>query len=303
MNRIQRTAVALVMAALAGVQGSHPSAQSTAPAEIRSALIEQLRGAIDAWAATPGHRGVSASVVLADGSQWSSAAGVSGDEPLREDHLIVIASITKTMTGAVILQLVDEGVLHLDDPIGRWLTPRLYVDPAITIQQLLNHTNGLANYTTVSALGTAINADPAHVFTPEELLGFVGQPGLAPGTSTQYTNTAFLLLGLIAERATNRSIIELYHQRLWKPLGLTEIFLPGYEEAPGRSGHGLQRRDRVLTGRSDVVDVGRPQRVWPDVERANGGALGSRAVCRTGRVRPDAIGHAHAGAGGRQYSR
>jgi D-alanyl-D-alanine carboxypeptidase len=226
----------LLLAAISvGTAGSRLAAQERPPVEpsgVPEALVQALQGAIDAWARTPGHRGVSASVVLANGAQWSGVAGIAGDAPLRDDQLIAVASITKTMTGAVILQLVDDGLLRLDDPIDRWLSPREHVDPAITIRQLLNHTNGLANYTASAALGAAIAADPQHVFTPDELLGFVGPPRFAPGAATEYTNTAFLLLGAIAERVTGRAMVDLYHQRLWEPLGLTHIFLPGYEEPP-----------------------------------------------------------------------
>jgi D-alanyl-D-alanine carboxypeptidase len=198
--------------------------------EPRTHPVESLQAALEQWAESPSHRGVSAAVVFADGTLWSGASGrAADDEPLRTDHLIQIASITKTMTAAVILQLVDEGVLRLEDPLSRWLPRRAYVNPAITLRQLLNHTNGLANYSGASALARVIAEQPSHVFTPSELLGFLGPPRFSPGTDTEYTNTAFLLLGMVAEAATGRSIVELYHQRLWSPLGLERIFMPGLE--------------------------------------------------------------------------
>ncbi len=223
-----------MIAAVAVTQCVPSAAQSALPPEVPPALVLQLREAIDSWAAVPGHRGVSASVILANGAQWSEAAGLAGpDEPLRTDHLMLIASITKTMTGALILQLVDEGVVRLEDPIGRWLPPHRYIDATITVRQLLNHTNGLANYTTSAALIAAINADRSHAFTAAELLEYVGPSRFPAGTGTEYTNTAFLLLGMVAERATERAIVDLYHQRLWNPLELTEVFMPAFEEPPG----------------------------------------------------------------------
>jgi D-alanyl-D-alanine carboxypeptidase len=220
--------LAAVALALAGCGGAAPEATPTA------GRAAELQSALESWAAEPGHEGVSASVVLADGSQWTAAAGnAGGSEPLREEQLIWIASITKTMTGAVILQLADEGRLSLDDPVSRWLPPRAYVDPAITLRQLLNHTNGLDNYTASSALGAAIAADPGHVFSSSELLGFVGPPRFAPGARTEYTNTAFVVLGQVAEAATGLPIVELYHRRLWEPLGLDGVFLAGHEPPAG----------------------------------------------------------------------
>lgn len=219
---------------------------------------DRLQGALDSWAAAAGHQGVSASVAFADGTQWSGVAGRAGrEEALREEHLIWVASITKTMTGAVILQLADESRLSLDDPLSRWLAPRPFVDPAITLRQLLNHTSGIDNYTERAALGAAVAATPSRVFTAEELLAFVGPPRFAPGARTQYTNTGFLLLGQVAEAVTGRSLVDLFHERLWDPLGLTETFLAGQEPPPGPVAraldgaalvHPMERMSVVSTG-------------------------------------------------------
>lgn len=201
-----------------------------APSEVPTAA---LQAALDEWAAAPGHYGVSASVILREGTEWTGVAGRAGDDaPVAPDHLIQIASITKTMTGALVLQLVDEGIVRLDDPLDRWIDPYAHVDGRITLRQLLTHTGGVANYTGTQGLRNAIAADASHVFTPDELLAFVGPPLTAPGRETAYTNTAFLLLGLVAERATGRSILDLYQQRLWTPLDLQEIFLPGLQDPP-----------------------------------------------------------------------
>lgn len=228
--------IALITAAALAVTGPDGvwSAQDVEPAPAAVEAAADLEHALRAWAAVPGHRGVTAAVIWPDGSRWTGAAGVAAPgEPIRPEHLIGIASITKTMTAAVVLQLVDEGVLRLDDPLERWLAPIAGVDPAITLRQLLNHTNGLGNYTLSAALGAAIDADPSRPFTVDELLAFAGPARFAPGERTEYTNTAFLLLGRVAEVATGRPIVELYRQRLWSPLDLPGVFMPGVEEPPG----------------------------------------------------------------------
>jgi D-alanyl-D-alanine carboxypeptidase len=190
-------------------------------------------------------------VVLADGTQWNGVAGQAATgEAMREEHLIWIASITKTMTAAVILQLADESRLSLDDPVSRWLPPRPHVDPGITLRQLLNHTNGLDNYTASPALGAVVQASPGRVFTADDLLAFVGPPHFARGTRTEYTNTAFLLLGQVAEEASGRPIVELFHERLWDPLRLREVFLPGLEPP-------LQPVARALGGSGLVAPLDR----------------------------------------------
>lgn len=197
-------------------------------------MVAALDSALDTWSRTPGHHGVSAAVILADRTTWSAAKGLAGPtEPLQRAHLLSVGSITKTMTAAVILQMVAEGRLSLDDSLGGFLPQRPHVDSAITIRQLLNHTNGLSNYTTSSGLSQAIASDPNHRFSADELLSFVGPPQFAPGSNTAYTNTSFLLLGLVAEQISGMNIDALFRERLWNRVGLMSAWLPGYGGAPG----------------------------------------------------------------------
>jgi len=200
------------------------------PPELRASLDQAL---LD-WAEIPRHRGVSAAVVFPNGTEWTGVAGVEAAAvPLRSDHLIWIASITKTMTGAVILQLVEEDRLGLDDPVSRWLPAMPNIDPQITVRQLLDHSNGLANYTANQELWAQANAEVGRRFTADELLAHVGPPAFERGERTQYTNTAFVLLGRIAEEVTGLTLPQLWTGRLFEPLGLTGIFLPGLQDPPG----------------------------------------------------------------------
>lgn len=199
-----------------------------------SGLAARLQTEIDGWAESPPHRGVSASVILSSGRQWVGAAGHSAaDERMTPEHLIWIASITKTMTGAVVMRLAENGSVELDDPVSKWLDPIRHVDPRITIRQLLNHTSGLANYSTDRDLDAVVRSDGTRVFPADTLIGYVGPPVFERGGRTQYTNTAFVLLGMIAVKATGRPITDLWAEMLWGPLGLSEIFLPGFQDPPG----------------------------------------------------------------------
>lgn len=250
-----RIALVSVCAALVACGGTTTAPTPILPTDGGVAAMAQ---ALTIWAAQAGHHGVSAAVVFADGTTWSGVAGRAGaGEELRSTHLIAVASITKTMTGAIILQLADEGRLSLEDPISKFLAPRPNVDGAITLRQLLNHTNGLANYTTSPALSQVISADPSHVFTADELLAFVEAPRFAPGQNTEYTNTAFLLLGLVAEQITGTPIAQLYRTRLWMPLGLTGVWLPGHGSAPGPIAPALTNLGLITpTDRMSVLSVG-----------------------------------------------
>lgn len=169
---------------------------------------------------------------MPNGSEWSGVAGVAGATNLKPGDLIRIASITKTMTAALALQLVHEERLSLDDTIGTWLRGVANIPGRITLRQLMNHTSGLANYTASPALSAAISADPGRVIPVSELLSYIGPPAFAPGARTEYTNSSILVLGHILEQVTGKPVTTLYHERLWDPMGLKEIFLPGHESAP-----------------------------------------------------------------------
>ncbi|HKK60995.1 MAG TPA: serine hydrolase domain-containing protein [Bacteroidales bacterium] len=206
----------------------HAQVSSAAGDGISSAL--EL--ALEEWVTPDFHYGVSAAIIFEDGTEWVKSAGTEKPgSSLETGHLIWIASITKTMTGAIILQLADEGRLSLEDPVSKWLPEMENINPEITIRQLLNHTNGLENYTNHQGLWTKANQDKTHVFSAQELMEYVGPPAFEPGTKTQYTNTSFVLLGLIAEAVSGKPLVNRYRKRLWEPLGLKQIFLPGHETA------------------------------------------------------------------------
>ncbi|UCG58774.1 MAG: beta-lactamase family protein, partial [Phycisphaerales bacterium] len=88
-------------------------------------------------------RGVSAAVIFPDGKVWTGTSGIShGTVPIEPDMLFAIGSITKTFVAALTLQLVEEGILSLDDPLSKWLPAYPHVDSTATLRQLLNHTSG-----------------------------------------------------------------------------------------------------------------------------------------------------------------
>jgi D-alanyl-D-alanine carboxypeptidase len=178
---------------------------------------------------------VSAAVILRDGSQWTGTAGLARTgEALRPDHQIAVGSITKTVTAALVLQLGEEGRLALDDRVERWVPGLAHVPAQVTLRQLLNHTSGVANYTLHPAYAPTLAAEPTRRFSPRELLAlFPGPPVFAPGEQTDYTNTAFVVLGLVAEAAGAREIAAAWRKRFWDPLRLDEVFLHPDEPAGG----------------------------------------------------------------------
>lgn len=139
-----------------------------------------------------------------------------------------IASITKTMTAAVIVQLAQEGRLAFGDAVSK------YVDGVpngerITIAELLTMRSGLYNYTDAAEIAAGLDSDPTKVWTTAEMLGiaFAHPPTFPPGTAYQYCNTNYTLLGLIAEeREGGKPLAAILHDRIFAPLGMNDSALP-----------------------------------------------------------------------------
>jgi len=168
-----------------------------------------------------------------------------------------IASNTKTMTAAVILQLAQEGKgkLSLSDPVSKYV-PGVPNGDNITIAQLLEMRSGLYNYTNAPELSASIDRDPTKVWTPAELLAiaFAHPPNFPPGTKYEYCNTNYALLGLIIEKMDGRPLAIAMQKRLFEPLGMQYTVLPASTSSsiPEPYSHGY------LYGSSSVALYGTP---------------------------------------------
>jgi D-alanyl-D-alanine carboxypeptidase len=182
-------------------------------------------------------RGVSGAIVFPDGRLWTGVSGIShGTVAMESDMLFGIGSITKNFVAALTLQLVEEGTLSLDDAVSEHLRPFPHVEDSITIRQLLNHTSGLYMFWDNDELWDALKADRTRVWTPEEVLTYIRKPYFEPGEGWHYSNTNYLLLGMIIEKATGSSLSAEFRSRFWDPLGI-EGYLSIQEEIPGRLAH------------------------------------------------------------------
>jgi D-alanyl-D-alanine carboxypeptidase len=155
------------------------------------------------------------------------AAWTRPDNHLSVDDQFRMGSNTKTMVATVILQLVAERRLRLNDPVEKWLPGLVVNGRAITVRMLLNHTSGLAEYVVDPAVLAAITGQQQRTWTPQQLLAIAAQyPALfPPGQEHYYSNTNYVALGLVLERATGRSVATLIHERIVRPLGLRHTYL------------------------------------------------------------------------------
>jgi D-alanyl-D-alanine carboxypeptidase len=175
-----------------------------------------------------------------------------------------IASNTKTMTAAVIMQLAQESKLELNDPVSKYV-PSVPNGVNITIAQLLEMRSGLYNYTNDPIISKTIDTDPAKVWTPTELvaIAFAHPPNFAPGAEYEYNNTNYALLGLVVEKVDGKPLAQAMQDRLFGPLGLQHTLLPAstVNTLPEPYSHGY------LYGSSSVALVGEPP-YSPEVQAA-----------------------------------
>ncbi|MGW3324092.1 serine hydrolase domain-containing protein [Streptomyces virginiae] len=228
------SATVLTAAALGGLlqpaQAAGDPGPGDGPGRHDKGLQRQLDGLV---AQDDGPPGVIALLTRGDRTQvYTAGVGdiATGRPPHPDDHMR-IASIAKAFSGAVALQLVDQGLLSLDDTIGERLPDQPEAWHAVTLRQLLQHTSGLPDFSTAPRFLEILNADPRHVFDPRTLLDFVADKPLlfAPGSLYEYSNSDNIAVALMAEAVTDRRYEDLLKELVYRPLGLHRTSLPlGY---------------------------------------------------------------------------
>jgi D-alanyl-D-alanine carboxypeptidase len=151
-----------------------------------------------------------------------------------------IASLTKTFVATVVLQLVAEGRLTLDDAVERWVPSLIPNGSAITVRELLNHTSGLFDYIKDPAFVAAVISNPGREWSPRELVAVATAHPLlfAPGSGYAYSNTNYIVVGMIVESVTGEPIDGLLRRRIFQPLGLRSTSFASDAAVPGRLAHG-----------------------------------------------------------------
>lgn len=195
------------------------------PADLQ-ALLEREARRHDAPAATM-------TVVEAGELIFAGATGhwsLDSERPVDVRTRFRLGSLTKPFTAALILQLDEEGLLSVDDPISTWVDG-VPSGEGIRLSHLLSHTSGLSDYTDIDGYWE----DAQRPWSVEELLQLSYADGIlfTPGASWQYSNAGYLLLGRAAEAATGQSWEQLIGARLIEPLGLKQTSVGGEDRARG----------------------------------------------------------------------
>ncbi|EEM47353.1 D-stereospecific peptide hydrolase [Bacillus thuringiensis serovar pakistani str. T13001] len=189
-------------------------------------------------------------------SYTAGVADLSTKKPVKSDYRFRIGSVTKTFTATTVLQLVGENRLQLDDPIEKWLPGLVqgngYDGNQITIRQLLNHTSGIAEYLK-SKDADIMNSKKT--YTAEEIvkIGLALPPDFSPGKSWSYSNTGYVILGMLIEKITGNSYAEEIEKRIIEPLDLSNTFLPG--NSPVIPGKNHARGYVKMEGTGELKDI------------------------------------------------
>ncbi len=222
-----------------------PTSQMVAPSTPVARLDPQkaaaFQTALDDVRSKGKYPGAAAAVVFPDGSIWTGESGqaiLSPPTPLTAETLFSVASISKTFVAALVSRLVQTGTISLDDSLSKY-EPDFPNAANITVRELLNHTSGIADLFDVNrTIGSALSAHPAATWTAAQVLAKIGNPYFAPGTGYHYSNTNFILLGLIIEKATGLTVAALVRSTFLEPLGLDHTYLQTEEGRQGSSAHG-----------------------------------------------------------------
>jgi len=186
---------------------------------------------------------------------WVTAKGkantTTGDL-MKTTYRFRMGSITKSFTYTVLLQLVDEKQLSLDDKLSKYF-PGFPDADKVTVRMICNHTSGIFNYSSTSTFGDGINANPARVWTDQELIDLASREAYyySPGNGYRYSNTNTIMAGMIVEQITKNTIDTEINDRLLIPLGLKNTYYPKDCLISGQHASGYQ-------GTVDVTEMFHP---------------------------------------------
>ncbi|MEM1121016.1 MAG: serine hydrolase domain-containing protein [Bacteroidota bacterium] len=197
---------------------------------------------------------------------WAGAAGMAdipNQIPMQPCNLSRIGSVTKTFTATLILRLQTEGLLNITDKISDYLPAEIIAQIAngteATIENLLNHTSGIPDYTEVISYSVDFLNSPTWLRTDEGDLQYIyGEPAeFAPDAQRKYSNTNFILLGLLAEAVAGKSGRELYQEYIFQPLGLNNTYFnqltPNFHPKGLVRGYSNEENKEVIIDRTDFT--------------------------------------------------
>ena len=237
---------------------------------------DSLRATVDAWRERTPVPGVVVGVAGPEVGEYLLASGTlqrDAGEPVAISTRFRVGSITKLLVAGVVLQLVEGGSLTLADYVvdvalgaAEPLRAAGLLD-GVTVEDLLRHTSGLPDSARSSELIDSLEADPAAIWTPDQVFALVSKSRreFDPGTSFGYSNTNFLLLGEVIEGVTGNPWWNETRTRILDPLDMADSYLAGFESHAGPLAPGYFDLDN--DGFTEELDPD-----WPALETTEGPA-------------------------------
>lgn len=251
------------------------SAAQTAVKTNVSALKEKLQTQLEDWHKSGKFAGATLGVCQADGKCFGLAVGASDlqtKKPMNPHDLMLAGSVGKTFAAAVAMQLVSEKKINLDDKIEKYLGrerwfARLPNAKEITVRQLMNHTSGLVRYEFKEQFTKDLTANPDKVWKPAELLAYLfdEKAPFEAGKSWDYSDTNYIVLGMIIEKVTGRKFYDEAEKRILKPLKFKKTFPQDRRELKGLI-QGYAGANNPFGGTDEMIKDGKfninPQFEW-----------------------------------------
>ncbi len=186
----------------------------------------------------------------------SGKADIKNDIDAQPCHISKVASITKLMLATSIFKLQEKGILSVTDPISKYLSADILdkienCEKPLTVLNLLNHTSGIFEVIKSQNFYMEVLNNPSKHWSSEDLLKFVyGQPKMFdfnPTDTANYCNTNYLLLSMITEKATGKSVSQVLHSELFTPLAMNDTYYFYHDALP---------EDRIMQGYFDLYNNG-----------------------------------------------
>ena len=181
---------------------------------------------------------------------WTSGlAELETGKSMSKDLHFPIGSVTKSYTATMVLQLVDDGLIKLEEPIGKYLPGLVPRENKITIRLLLEMRSGLGDYGPNPEFEKFMEPNPLQACTPEQLVKFSLDKTGEPDKEFHYTNTNYILLGMLIEKVTNNSFGNEMQRRILQPLGMSHTFMLREMKMPTPYAHGYRYEEgKVVDG-------------------------------------------------------
>jgi D-alanyl-D-alanine carboxypeptidase len=227
--------------------------------------------------------GVSVAIVLPDGSTWSGVSGfadVPGKLAVTRSTSFAIASVSKTFTAALILALAEDGRIDLDAPVRTYLPGLKKVSAKVKVRQLLDHTSGLRDYFFHPSIDHLLLSRPGRRWDSALALKYVGKPYFEPGKGWHYSNTNYLVLGMIAEAVAGEPLADQVRTRFLDPLGLEHTWYQPEDEPRTDVAHGYRFASASRAAAAIDLSDGTPLTPFTSVVTAAGAAGGFASTAR-----------------------